>query len=335
MKAVCLTAPRRVVVMDVPEPDVGPGEVLVQVRAVGLCGSDLTVFDGDKAVPATPWVLGHECGGTVVSVGAGVDASLVGRTVVVEPNVPCRSCGACRESRTSLCPHRRILGMNVPGVLAERVVVPGDHAWPVPDDWPPQLLALVEPLAVAVAAVRRAGLVGGEDVAVVGGGALGLQLCLALVAAGHSPSVVDLDPARVAAAETIGARAHDDTRRYDVVLETAGAPGAVAGAVELAKPGGRVVLMGLPPRPVELPVSEVVRRGLVVLGSIIYDHPQDFRQAVRLAGAAEVRAVAAGLGAGRSPGEAALAFEQARSRPTKSWVDCSSWSAPGDEPDRE
>lgn len=120
MKAIVCTGPRQVhVADDVPEPECGPGEVVVRVQGVGLCGSDLSVYDGHRELPRLPWVMGHEGGGEIVAVGSGVRDRRVGDRVVIEPNWACLDCPACRAGLTSDCPNRRIVGMNSPGILAE------------------------------------------------------------------------------------------------------------------------------------------------------------------------------------------------------------------------
>ena len=121
------------VVDDWPEPQPGSGQVVVQVRGVGICGSDLALLAGHRPPPALPWVPGHESTGEIVGAGPGADASRIGQRVIIEPNFPCLSCPACRAGRSSACPHRISLGFNAPGVLAERIAVPAQFAWPVPE----------------------------------------------------------------------------------------------------------------------------------------------------------------------------------------------------------
>jgi threonine dehydrogenase-like Zn-dependent dehydrogenase len=326
MKAIVYTGPREVALVDDrPEPECGPGEVVVQMRAVGLCGSDLSVYDGHRELPSLPWVMGHEGGGTVVAVGKDVRDRAVGQRVVLEPNYPCGACAACRSGVTSDCGRRRIVGMNVPGILAERVAVPADFAWPVPQEWPDEVLACVEPFAVARSAVRRSGAGAGESCLVVGAGSQGLFVCLSLLAVGARPFVTDPHEGRVAFAEKLGAtRAHLDGETYPFVFETAGPPAAFAQALRSVASTGTVTLIGLSHEPVQLSTSDVVRRGLRIVGSIIYDHPQDFAatlQAIRDTDVRPERAMHDGI----RPDDAASAFAEARSVPGKSWVDLTRW----------
>ena len=331
MRAIVYTAPQQVAtVADWPEPDCGPNDVVVAMRAVGLCGSDLTVYDGHRPTPSLPWVMGHEGGGTIVAVGTEVRDRHVGQTVVIEPNYPCLACAACRSGVTSDCPNRVIVGMNAPGLLAERVAVPARFAWPLPDGSPDELLACFEPLAVGRSALRRAGVTAGQRCLVVGAGSQGLFLSLSLLALGAEPWVTDPHEGRVALAEQLGARrAPLDGETYPHVLETSGAPQAFDTALRCVASTGTVTLIGLGHHPVQLSVADVVRRGLTLRGSIIYDHPRDFadtRDSLRDIDMRPQRTLNPGI----TPEAAAEAFAEARTAPGKSWIDLSSWAASSD-----
>lgn len=325
MKAIVYTGPGQVrLVDDWPEPVCGPDEVVVQMRAVGLCGSDLSVYDGHRDLPQLPWVMGHEGGGEIIEVGDAGTERTVGQRVVVEPNLSCLECPACLSGTTSDCGKRRILGMNSPGVLAERVVVPAAFALPVPQNWSDQVLACFEPLAVARAAVRRSRVQPGTRCLVVGAGSQGLFVCLSLLAVGAEPYVIEPHEGRLDLAERLGAKRADLAgASYPAVFETAGAPAAFGTALRSVASTGTVTLIGLSHEPVQLSTADVVRRGLTLIGSIIYDHPQDFvetREAVA-AGLRPERAVHEGI----EPARAAEAFAEARSAPGKSWIDLTRW----------
>jgi alcohol dehydrogenase/L-iditol 2-dehydrogenase len=223
-----------------------------------------------------------------------------------------------------------IVGMNAPGLLAERVVVPARFAWPLPDGTPDELLACFEPLAVGRSALRRAGVTAGQRCLVVGAGSQGLFLSLSLLALGAEPWVTDPHEGRVALAEQLGARrAPLDGETYPHVLETSGAPQAFDTALRCVASTGTVTLIGLGHHPVQLSVADVVRRGLTLRGSIIYDHPRDFadtRDSLRDSDMRPQRT----LNPGVAPEAAAEAFAEARTAPGKSWIDLSSWAAPSD-----
>ena len=283
MKAALLVRPGQIEVEDVPEPDVGPDEVRIAVGGVGLCGSDLSVFSGAWTAPAYPWIMGHEAFGTIDSVGPGVDPGRIGQTVVVEPNVACLTCAQCGRGLTSACVARQSVGMNRPGALAERLVMPARFAWPI-HGVPPTDLVCVEPMAVVTAALRRTRTPLPASVLVVGVGAQGLLMSLALLDRSVEVHVRDVNPERVASATRLGATAalDGDERRFDLVVDTVGSPGTADVALGRLEVGGTLLLLGLDNHPWEVSAQTIVRRQAVVRGSLTYDHPADFEAAIRI-----------------------------------------------------
>jgi threonine dehydrogenase-like Zn-dependent dehydrogenase len=321
MRAVVLDAEPRALrlVSDWPEPQPGPGEVLVQVRGVGICGSDLALHAGRRQPPSFPWVIGHETFGEIAATGPGVDASRTRQRVVVEPNIPCGTCPACRAGRTSTCPYRKVLGFSVPGTLAERIVVPAAFAWPVPEDWGDGDAVCAEPLTVAHTAIRRALALSAaaEHCLVIGAGSQGALACVALAASGVTPAVLDPQPGRRALAAELGARtAEPGEGGFGLVFETSGAPEALAEAVDRTTRGGLIVLMGLNSQPVPLVTQRLVQRQLTLMGSLIYDHPGDF---AAVTGAGNRRAGRV-LRACYPMAQAETAFLAAAAVPGKTWI---------------
>ncbi|MGD0241225.1 MAG: alcohol dehydrogenase catalytic domain-containing protein [Streptosporangiaceae bacterium] len=331
MRAVVLDERPRALrmVSDWPEPEPGPGEVLVQVRGVGICGSDLALHAGRRPPPSFPWVVGHETFGEIAATGPGVDRGRAGQRVVVEPNIPCGTCPACRAGRTSACPHRKILGFSVPGTLAERIVVPAAFAWPVPDDWGDGDAVCAEPLTVALAAVRRAAAAltaaappggapaGADRCLVIGAGSQGTLTCVALASGGISPAVLEPHRGRLALAAELGARtAEPGETGFGLVFETSGAPEALAEAVDRVARGGLVVLMGLNSQPAPIITQRLVQRQLTLMGSLIYDHPRDFAEVTGKHGPGAGRV----LRACYPMAEAEAAFRDAGRVPGKTWI---------------
>jgi alcohol dehydrogenase/L-iditol 2-dehydrogenase len=313
-------------VEDWPEPVPGPQEVIVRMRGVGLCGSDLAVYHGRRDTPALPWLMGHEGGGDIVAVGADVTDRWVGQRVAIEPNYCCLDCPPCRAGYTSACTRRVVVAFNHPGLLAQRVAVPARFTWPVPAEWDDRTLCCVEPVAVARSAVRRSGVGPGDRCLVVGAGSQGLFLCQALLAVGAAPAIVEPHPGRLALARRLGAgpAGDDPGETFRFVFEAAGAGGAVQTALERAAPGGTVMLVGLSPTPLPLTVSQVVRRQLTLRGSLIYDHPADFPDTIAALASREsdpARVVQPGF----PPERAAEAFAGALEAPGKTWLDLSPW----------
>ena len=163
-----------------------PGELLLEVGASGLCGTDLHIAAGEYPLAKSGVVLGHEYAGTVIEVGPGTPVFSVGDRVVVDPNIPCRMCTACREARPHLCANPQTLGVTIDGGLGTHSIVPADRAYRLPDSLPMAAAALTEPLACVVHAVDRAGLEPGHSALVIGAGPIGLLTASLLKAAGAS-----------------------------------------------------------------------------------------------------------------------------------------------------
>ncbi len=302
---------------DWPEPRADSGQVIVRVQGVGICGSDLALLSGERPAPAYPWLPGHEAAGEIVAAGGGVDPARLGQRVVIEPNYPCLRCPACRAGLTSMCPDRAIVGFTVPGVLAEYIAVPARYAWPVPDGWSDKDAVCAEPLTVALAAIRRSGVTAGQRCLVVGAGAQGLLLCLALAARGITPYVLEPDEPRRELAVSAGARAAGpgDTG-FQRVFETSGTEGALSDAIGRSAYGATITLIGLPDHAARLDTALIVRRQLTVRGSMIYDHPDDFPATL----ASSVPSPGRVLRARYPLAEAARAFRAARETAGKTWI---------------
>jgi 2-desacetyl-2-hydroxyethyl bacteriochlorophyllide A dehydrogenase len=301
MKAAFLHGPRDLRVEQVAPPRAAAHEVLIRVGVAGLCGTDHRIFTGDRAV-AYPRVMGHEFVGHVEAVGEGVTRVAVGDRVAVEPNYSCGTCPLCREGNRNLCLSRTAIGIDVDGCFAEVVRVPARCCWPAPPGVADEDLVLTEPLAVVVRAVERAGVRAGETAAVVGVGTLGLLALQVLRARAARVLCIGRSGRRFALARELGAEAVHATsdgsltgvaqgfsgrEGVDCVIETAGTPEAVTHALELVRPGGRIVLTGLPHAPTAVTFFSVVRREVTITGSMIYQ--DEFAEAMRLVAAGRVR----------------------------------------------
>jgi alcohol dehydrogenase/L-iditol 2-dehydrogenase len=318
MKAALLVSPGKLEVRDVPDPTPGPDEVRIRVGGVGLCGSDISVFSGKWQAPSLPWTMGHEAFGTIESVGPGIAASREGETVVLEPNIVCLECAQCRQGRTSACERRQSVGMNRPGALAELLVVPGRFAWPIKIA-EPATLACIEPFTVVETALRRLGRPLAGSALVVGAGAQGTLMCLALLRRGLRVQVADTNEDRVQFAFGLGAGRAQADERFALVVDTVGSPQSNATAIDQAAVGATVIVLGLDARSLELTSQTLVRRQLELRGSLTYDHPADFRETIAL-----VQDDALDLGrivAHEYPLEDAQeAFDRSPSDPGKTWI---------------
>lgn len=282
VKALVFTAPGQVELLDVPEPDPAPGEAVVEVRAAGICGSEL---HGARrpGFRQPPLIMGHEFAGT----GAG------GEAVVVNPILSCGRCAECRRGLRHVCREREIIGVHRAGGFAERVAVPASVLRPLPPGLPWEAAALIEPAANAVHAWNQAGRALGASrapgadgargarVAVIGCGAIGL-LCAATALSGGADrvEVTDLSPARLAAAQRLGAQVAGPglSGEYDVVIDAVGSAATRAASVAHQRPGGVAVWLGLAEEEAGFDANALIRSEKRVLGSFAY-RDEEFAQA--------------------------------------------------------
>jgi L-iditol 2-dehydrogenase len=282
MRVSVLRGIRDVAVEERPTPQPGPGEVLVRVGSVGVCGSDVHYYEhgriGDHVVRG-PLVLGHEAGGRIAGVGDGVDVSRVGQRVSLEPGVPCRHCVQCRAGRYNLCPDVVFFATPpVDGAFAEYVTIAEDFAYAVPDQLSDDAAGLIEPLSVGVWANRKARVGAGSRVLISGAGPVGLVVAQVARARGASEIVVsDVDSRRLEAATRFGATRVLDARDgipaglvVDAFVDCSGAPSAVASGCRAVGPAGVAVLVGMGADEVTLPVSLVQNREIEVTGTFRY-----------------------------------------------------------------
>ena len=301
MKAAVLHGPRDLRVEPGSSPTAAADDVVVRVLVAGLCGTDHRIWTGDRPV-GYPRVMGHEFVGRVEAVGDSVTRVAAGDRVAVEPNYSCGACPLCREGNRNLCLARTAIGIDVDGGFAEIVRVPARCCWPAPAGVADEDLMLTEPLAVVVRAVERASVRAGETAAVVGGGTLGLLALQVLRARGARVLCIGRSNRRFGLARELGADAVHATSEgplqpvarlfsgregVDCVVETAGTPDAVNHALDLVRPGGRIVLTGLPHEPTPVSFFSVVRREVTITGSMIYQ--DEFAEAMRLVAAGQVR----------------------------------------------
>ncbi len=252
MLAARLHGPRHLRVERVPHPGApGPGNVLLQVTATGICGSDLHTFaDGriGDTVMKSPHVLGHEFAGVVEAIGAGVQDLRAGTRVAVDPAHPCHHCDLCQGGHPNLCRRLHFCGLYPDdGSLREFMIVPARTCFPVPDTIDDESAAMLEPLGVALHATDLARIRLGHRVAVLGAGPIGLLLIQAARLAGAGDIFVrDPLPWRLSLAIKLGAKPLPVRAEVDVAIEAAWGGAAIDQAMDLARPGGRVVLVGIP-----------------------------------------------------------------------------------------
>ncbi len=312
MKALVYTAPRRVVLEDWPRPIAGPGEVEIAVVAAGVCGADVTGFLGRSRRRKPPLILGHEL------VGRAVD----GRRVVADPLITCGRCAECVRGAGNLCRNLRLLGMDTTsGCFAQYVVLPEAQVHAIPNELGDARAILAEPLANIVHLFSLAALQVQMRLGIVGAGVMGaMVLQMALRLGAHEVLVVEVDEARRAAAEKMGATLavnplsmNDEARRFagaglDVVVDACGSDEARQEAFDLCRPGGTVVLLGLAKERSEINFAASIRNEHRVLMSFGYTK-LDFSRSLDLLAAGAVAGAAAGI-INLKPWTAQMALEE-------------------------
>ena len=279
MKAVVLSAVDNLALVDVEKPKPGASECLVKVLACGICGTDRHIYHGEYP-SAKPVILGHEFGGVIEEVGSGSKFQ-VGQVVSVDPNIVCGKCLDCKEGRTAFCPDLTALGVNINGGLAEYVLTPDSQIYPVRNDLNPLHLAFIEPLACSIRGLDLANLKGGEKVAILGGGVIGLLVVqLAKLAGAAEIVLVTRQKFRRDVALKIGAtRVIDpinenvDTAitNMDVTFECAGSVETFKQSQKITRRGGSVIVLGLTASDATLEVNpfNIVVNELRIQGSFL------------------------------------------------------------------
>lgn len=283
MKALVLTAYKHFEYCEVPEPQPGPEDVLVRVEACGICGSDVHGMDGSTGRRIPPIIMGHEAAGVIAQIGAAVEGWQPGDRVTFDSTISCGRCHYCVQGQINLCDRRRVLGVSCAefrqdGALAEFVAVPQHILYRLPEGLEFHFAAMVEPVSIAVHAVRRVGVRLGDTAVVVGAGMIGLLVVQALRAAGCSRVwAVELDAGRRQLALRLGAdeafspeeievlaeiRRRTQGRGADVAVEAVGIPATVSLAIGAVRKGGAVALVGNLSPQAELPLQAVVTREL-------------------------------------------------------------------------
>jgi L-iditol 2-dehydrogenase len=288
MKALVLSAYKQLQLQDVPAPQPADDELLIRIKACGICGSDVHGFDGSTGRRIPPIVMGHEAAGIVEAVGRGVSDFHAGDRVTFDSTVYCGGCFFCRRGQINLCDRREVIGVSTPlfrrmGAFAEYVTIPARIAYALPEGMPFAHAALIEAASVAVHGASLTPIEPGDTAVVVGAGMIGLLTLQAILQAGaQRVFVADLDDSRLAMARDLGATETFNSKTQDVIAEvrkrTEGRGAAVAIecvgitdtiglAVESVRKGGAVTLVGNVAPKIELALQSVVSRQIRLQGS--------------------------------------------------------------------
>ncbi len=298
MRALRYLGPNQLEVQDVPKPVPKPNEVLLKVRDVGICGSDLHGYLGKTGRRIPPMTMGHEFSGEVVELGSEVTKFKVGDGVVVQPINFCGECVNCKEGLTNMCLNRLFFGvLEEDGAMAEYVAVPEKLMYKLPEGYSYEFAATAEPYAVAHGAVAKVGDLTDKNVLIIGAGTIGL--CILQLVAIQKPKqifVSDLSDARLATAKRLGADItinpknedylqvisdHTDTIMVDVSIEAVGVQATANQSIKALRFGGTAVWVGMSQKEMEINMQDVVCLARRILGSFNYTH-EEFGEVVDL-----------------------------------------------------
>ncbi len=283
--------------LDKPVPTPGPGMVVLKNHYLGVCASDQQIYHGKHKYMKFPLVLGHEVSSTIVAVGEGVTDYSVGDNVTIQPQVVCGNCFPCSIGRFNVCESLSVIGVHRDGCAGEYIEVSPWNLHKLPPEVDPVDSALIEPLAVGMGAIRRAGDVTGANVAVIGAGIIGIFAAQCAKAMGaNSVLISDIIPKKLEAAKACGidhcvnAREVDLTtaindafgsvRKADIIIDCAATAGSFKAALDAARKSSKFVISGNYKEPVEFNVPTIQRNEISIIGHMMYVK-EDFQESIR------------------------------------------------------
>jgi threonine 3-dehydrogenase len=269
---------------EAPKPEVGPNDVLIRIRKTAICGTDMHIYNWDawaqKTIPV-PMHVGHEYVGTVEAMGDEVRGLRIGQRVSGEGHIVCGHCRNCRAGRRHLCRNSQGVGVNRPGAFADYLVIPAMNAFPIPDDIPDDIAAILDPFGNAAHTALSFDLVG-EDVLITGAGPIGIMAAAICRHVGARHVVItDMNPYRLELASKMGAHRTVNVAKeklgdvmpelnmvegFDVGLEMSGVPAAFRDMLDVMNHGGKIAMLGIPPAETAIDWTKVIFKGLTIKG---------------------------------------------------------------------
>lgn len=299
-----MTEPGKIEFRDIPVPEPGEGQVLIKIMEIGVCGSDIHVYHGEHPFTSYPVTQGHEVSGIIEKLGAGVDDLKVGQKVTIQPQVVCGECWPCRNGKYNLCESLKVMGFQTTGVASEYFAVDAGKVTPLPDEMSLEEGAMIEPLAVAVHAVRRAGDVCGKDICVLGAGPIGILVAQAAKGLGAGRVMVtDVSDLRLEKARECGADMVVNTRERDfgeafleffgpdkanVIYDCAGNDITMGQAIKYARKGSAIILVAVFAKMANVDLAVLNDHELDLNTSMMY-RSEDYEKAIELAGTGKVQ----------------------------------------------
>lgn len=291
-----MTAPGKIEIRNVDAPTPGPGEVLLEIQRIGVCGSDIHVYHGKHPYTGYPVVQGHEFSATVKAVGPGVTGLLPGAKVTSMPQIVCGECAPCKRGDYHICDKLKVQGFQAPGCAQELWVTSADSVIPLPESFSFEQGALVEPLSVAVHAVSRAGEIAGKNVAVMGAGPIGNLVAQTVRESGGKVLITDLSDYRLEVARKSGLEATFNSREetlaqaservfgkagFQVAFECVGVEPTMTAAISAIQKGGTIVVVGVFGEKPRVDLGLVQDHELNLRGTLMYQR-RDYLRAVEL-----------------------------------------------------
>ncbi|MEH7250154.1 alcohol dehydrogenase catalytic domain-containing protein [Neobacillus niacini] len=259
-------------------------EVKIKLLYGGICGSDISVFKGKLAHAKYPVTPGHEIVGEIIEAGKGTNIE-IGKRVVVAPNSFCGSCDPCLNGKPNICENKESLGVTVDGGFSEEFTISSKYILPIPNELTDEKAVLIEPFAVIVHAFQKIHLTKDTAIAIIGCGTEGMLAITLAKHFGAQITAIDINPIKLEkiqkSFEGVKTFLPQDVtgKTFDVVIEAAGAKDSVEQGVQIVKPGGTMVMIGITPE-ANFPVIQIVRKELTLHGSIIYNFPADFKKSI-------------------------------------------------------
>lgn len=286
MRRVLLKSENNAVIEEVDDPKPAPGEVMLKVAYSGICGSDIHAFQGKHPFVPLPATPGHEFSGTIAAIGEGVSGFNIGDRVSCEPNLVCGECYNCKIGRYNICESLRVMGCQGEGADADYFIAPAEKTVKIPDNLSLKHAALIEPLAVGVHAVRRAGDLFGKNIVIIGAGMIGLSTLVCVAKSGAKRIIVtDLSDERLQMAKKLGATQVINAGKenavenileekpyegIDVVFEAVGIEKSIRDAMEIIRKGGKIIVIGVFGNETTVKMAWVQDREMELIGTLMY-----------------------------------------------------------------
>jgi 2-desacetyl-2-hydroxyethyl bacteriochlorophyllide A dehydrogenase len=292
LKAAVLEEPKKIVIKEIAKPQPKVGELLVRLLQVGICGSDIHFFKGDRPI-AEERVIGHEGIGIIEKIGAGISDRQIGERVAIEPNMPCNHCKQCKKGKGNSCGNKRVIGLTEHGCFAEYICIPSEFAHTIPPTMQMQDAVCIEPMAVAYHALKSAAAKPGDSILVIGLGSIGMLLTHLAIQLKYQVYTMELNTVLSKKATSMGAieiltgsiqilNEQLEALEIQTIFECAGAASTAELACNIAARGTEIILLGLSEKPSSFQPLKIARENISIRGSIIYDHPTDFQEVMTL-----------------------------------------------------